>query len=115
MECKVTVIPVRGYQLSQLPFRENLEEFNNPDEVRRKLAAGKYRTPHDAIAQEYLDSIDRKDAALVAARAEAREEESLSISRKALRNSERATRIAISAIMLSISMAIFAIIQWYSK
>ena len=101
--------------MTQLPFRENLENHNNPEDVRRRLAEGQYRAPNDTIAREYLDSIDRKEAALAAARAEEREEESLSISRKALRNSERATRIAISAISLSISMAMLAIIQWYSK
>lgn len=101
--------------MAQLPFRENLEKHNNPEDVRRRLAEGQYRAPNDTIAREYLDSIDRKEAALAAVRAEEREEESLSISRKALRNSERATRIAISAIALSISMAILAIIQWYSK
>lgn len=101
--------------MTQLPFRENLEKHNNPEDVRRRLAEGQYRAPNDTIAREYLDSIDRKEAALAAARAEEREEESLSISRKALRNSERATRIAVSAIALSISMAILAILQWYSK
>ena len=101
--------------MTQLPFRENLEKHNNPEDVRRRLAEGQYRAPNDTIAKEYLDSIDRKEAALAAVRAEEREEESLSISRKALRNSERATRIAISAIALSISMAILALIQWYSK
>ncbi len=101
--------------MSQLPFREQLEKHNNPQEVRERLAAGQYSQPHASIAQEYLASIERKQAAAVAARAEAREEESLSISRRALRNSERATRISIGAITLSISMAILAIIQWYSK
>jgi hypothetical protein len=47
-------------------------------------------------------------------RAELRSEESLSISRKALRNSDRAIIIAISAIVLSIIMAIQKIIEWYS-
>ena len=42
-------------------------------------------------------------------------EESLSISRKALSNSRLATRIAISAIVLSIIMAIQKIIEWSSK
>ncbi|MDP1679385.1 MAG: hypothetical protein Q8L02_04590 [Candidatus Nitrotoga sp.] len=101
--------------MSQLPFRQQLEKHNQPEDVRQRLAAGQYHDPNKGIAQEYLASVDRKEAALVAARSEAREEENLSISRKALRNSERATRIAISAIMLSISMAILAIIQWYSK
>ncbi len=50
-----------------------------------------------------------------AARTDAREEESLSISRKALSNSRLATRIAISAIVLSIIMAIQKLIEWSSK
>jgi hypothetical protein len=48
-------------------------------------------------------------------RAEEREEESLSISRKALFISKRATWIATSAIILSIIMAIKEIIDWYSS
>lgn len=57
--------------MAQLPFRENLEQFNNPEEVRRRLAEGKYRPPFDGIAQSYLASVDRavsdKAAALRAA------------------------------------------------
>ena len=49
------------------------------------------------------------------ARSEARSEESLSISRKAFLASRSAYRIAISAIVLSIIMAIQKIIEWYSK
>jgi hypothetical protein len=48
-------------------------------------------------------------------RKDEREEETLSISRKALDNSRLATRIAISAIILSIIMATYEIIKWYSK
>jgi len=103
-------------------FRQQLENHNQPEEVRQRLAAGLYNSPNDKIAQEYLDSLERDERAKSSTRAEAREEEILSIARKALevseratRNSERATRIAISAITLSISMAILAIIQWYSK
>ena len=51
-------------------------------------------------------------ATAASARSEARSEESLSISRKALRNSDRATWIATSAIVLSIIMAIQKIIEW---
>lgn len=48
-------------------------------------------------------------------RAESRSEESLSISRKALRTSIQSKMIAISAIVLSIIMAIQKLIEWYSK
>jgi len=43
------------------------------------------------------------------------EEETLSIARKALRNSERATWRSTSAIVLSIIMAIHELIKWYSN
>ena len=56
------------------------------------------------------------------ARGEERSEESLSISRQALRNSDKAlsnsrlaTSIAISAIVLSIIMAIQKVIEWLSR
>ena len=49
------------------------------------------------------------------ARAEARSEESLSISRKAFVTSRSAYRIAISAIVLSIIMAIQKLIEWFSS
>jgi hypothetical protein len=42
-------------------------------------------------------------------------DESVSIARKALANSRLATRIAISAIVLSIAMAVQKIIEWYSR
>lgn len=94
-------------------FREQLEKHNKPEEVRRKLAEGLYNQQHAKIAQEYLDSKDRESAASASARAEAREDESLSISREALRNSERANKIAISAIVLSIiTTIIVAVIQF---
>jgi hypothetical protein len=66
-------------------------------------------------AAEWCRRNEEERSSAAAARAEAREEESLSISRKALSNSERATRIAISAIVLSIIMAAYEIIKWLSK
>ena len=101
--------------MNELTFRQRLEKHNNPEEVRQRLAAGKYNQQHARIAQEYLDSLERKDASAVATRSEAREEEKLEISRKALRNSVRATTIAIIALVLSTIMAIQKIIEWYSK
>ena len=70
--------------MSQLPFREQLEKHNKPEDVRQRLAAGQYGQPHDTIAQEYLDSVDREAAAKAAARAEAREDRMLSIAADAL-------------------------------
>jgi|JI9StandDraft_1071089.scaffolds.fasta_scaffold406635_2 hypothetical protein len=69
---------------------------------------------HRMAVEGWVKMKEAERASAASARKEAREEESLSISRKALANSERATRIAISAIVLSISMAILSIIKWYS-
>lgn len=70
-----------------------------------------YSTEKLMLAREWLET--RSVAA--AARSELRSEESLSISRMALVNSKLATRIAILAIILSIIMATYEIIKWYSK
>ena len=99
------------------PFVAELEELGE-SEVRAMLARGDgWATLENrrAVAHGWLQSREAARAAAASARSEARAEENLSISRRALRNSERATRIAISAITLSIFMAILAIIQWYSK
>jgi hypothetical protein len=78
--------------------------------VRERLLLGQFHVGQKPHAEAWLSLHESS----VKDRAEAREEESLSISRKALSNSERATRIAISAIVLSIIMAIYEIIKWYS-
>lgn len=70
--------------MNQLPFREQLERHNNPEEVRQRLAAGQYGKPNEAIALEYLASVAREVAANVSARAEAREDRMLSIASDAL-------------------------------
>ena len=104
-----------GLPMVQLSFKEQLEAHGDEEDVRDRMARGLYLGEHLGVAQEWLRKRVEARASVAAARAEAREEESLSISRKALSNSERATRIAISAIALSIIMAIVALIQWYSK
>ena len=90
--------------MGQLPFRENLEQFNNPDEVRRRLLEGKYRPPFDGIAQSYLDSVDRavsdKEAALRAAHDEAMlasAKEANRVASEANEEQRAANRIASSA------------------
>jgi|GEM_PF-4526406 len=70
--------------MAQLPFREQLEVHNNPEEVRQRLAAGNYNPTHTRIAQEYLDALDRESIAKAAARAEERENRMLSIASDAL-------------------------------
>lgn len=86
-------------------------------EVRASMARGDWTLYpiKYGCAVEWCRLKEEARSSAAAARAEAREEESLSISRKALSNSERATRIAISAIVLSIIMAMYEIIKWLSK
>lgn len=80
--------------MSQLPFREQLEKHNNPEEVRQRLAAGNYNKQHADIAREYLASIDRRKAEDAAKNAEFREEETLAIAKEALAIARDANRIA---------------------
>ena len=75
--------------------------------VRYSLAKGEYGAPGTTSHEIALSWLASKDAE--------RATESLSISRRALRNSDRATTIAIIAMVLSVIMAIQKIIEWYSK
>lgn len=98
----------------QRSFWEQLDAANDEAEVWRRIAEGLYGQPHLGIAQEWIRRKDDARAAEVAVCTEAREEESLSISHQALRNSERANGIAISAIILSVITAIaVAIIEYF--
>jgi hypothetical protein len=91
-------MPNMGFhKMSQLPSREQLENHNKPEEVRQRLAAGKYTKPDDAIAQEYLDSVDREVATKASARAEAREDRMLSITSDALSIAKEDLSIARSS------------------
>lgn len=101
--------------MAQLPLLAQLDKYNNEPEVRERLARREYHSEQVPIVQEWLRRKEEARSSDAAARSEKREEENLSISRKALGNSERATRIAISAIVLSIIMATLEIIKWYSK
>ncbi len=101
--------------MSERSFLEQLDAANDEAEVRERLAAGKYNSMAAGLAREWLRRKEEARAAEATSRAEAREEESLAISRKALENSRLATRLAASAIVLSIAMAILKIVEWYSK
>lgn len=70
---------------------------------------------HRLAVEGWLKMKAGERSAASSARKEAREEETLSIARKALSNSRLATGIAISAIALSIIMAVPKIIEWYSS
>lgn len=78
----------------EMSFRQRLEEQDNPEEVRQRLAAGNYSQTHARIAQEYLDSLGRKESAESAAKRDAREEETLRIAKEALSSAKEANRIA---------------------
>lgn len=80
--------------MSQLPFREQLEKHNNPEDVRQRLAAGLYNQRHADIAREFLASIDRKKEEVAAQRQESREDETLRIAKEALATSKDANRVA---------------------
>jgi hypothetical protein len=102
-------------------FLERLDAANNETEVRERLAGGKYNQQHASLAREWLRRKEEERAAAIAARSEARDDESLSLSRKAIeisersvRNSERSTRIAIAALVLSIAIALQKLIEWYT-
>jgi hypothetical protein len=101
--------------MSKDSLLDQLEKFGKEQDVRTRLAQGHYHSELIPIVMEWLRRKEEARSSAAAARSEAREEESLSISRKALDNSRLATRIAISAIILSISMAIYEIIKWYSN
>jgi hypothetical protein len=88
-------------------WRADFEKIGEP-RIRSRIADNpatlNFSTEKLFLAQEWLTSLDLA----AASKRNAREEKTLS-------NSERATRIAISAIILSISMAMLEIIKWYSK
>ena len=83
--------------MGQLPFRENLEQFNNPEEVRRRLDEGKYRPPFDGIAQGYLASVDRAVSDKAEALRVAREVAMEASAKEANRIASEANVIASSA------------------
>ena len=92
-------------------------EAMGEDSVRKGLIQGippADGSEHRLAVEGWVEMKAAERSAASASRKESREEESLSISRKALSNSRLATRIAISAIVLSIAMAIQKIIEWYS-
>jgi hypothetical protein len=101
--------------MNQRTFLEQLDAVDNEAEVRERLAAGNYNARHATLAQEWLRRKESSRSTETAARKEAREEEGLAISRRALANSQLATRIAIVAIVLSVVMAIQRVIEWLSK
>jgi hypothetical protein len=64
------------------------------------------------LAEDWLASKESERKAALDTRSEVREEESLSISRKALRNSRWATTIAIIATIIAMSDKVIVFLRW---
>ena len=87
-------------------------------EARRQIARGVFGdigSPNHRVASAHLDAMEKEEADSVAQRKEARENESIHISRQALRNSKYAARIATLALALSIVLAIQKATDWLSR
>ena len=108
MDALSPYIELEVLHMSQLPFREQLEKHNDPQEVRERLAAGQYGQHSAGIAQEYLASIDRKDAAALASRSEAREIEMLAIAKATAASASVASIAARAAARWAMWAAIIA-------
>ena len=92
-------------------FMQELE-FHGEQKVREMLATDKFRhhSIKEQLAQNWLRSKEEARSTEAAKRAEEREEESLSISREALRISRSANTIAKIAIAFSAITAIIVVI-----
>jgi len=101
--------------MSQRPFLEQLDLVHDEAEVRERLAKGLYSSQHKALAEEWLRREEVARAESAAERKEARDEESLSIARRALANSQKSTRIAVLALILSVVLAALKVIEWTSR
>ncbi|MCK5230701.1 MAG: hypothetical protein KAR13_10580 [Desulfobulbaceae bacterium] len=89
-------------RLESMPFEEAR------DKILKRQLGNTLDSPNHQLCLSWLQCKESKLR-------DDREEETLSIARKALRSSKSATWIATSAIILSIIMAIGQIIQWYSN
>jgi hypothetical protein len=103
-----------GLPLNQDQFNAELAKLD-PDEIRQRIAVCIITGPHKIYAEEYLRKLESDRSHEAAARKEAREEETLSIARQALANSQMATRLSAISILLAIALALLNIIDWYSK
>lgn len=76
------------------PFFAELDAESNELAVRERLVAGRYNSRRAPLAEEWLRRREEARTVEAAARAEAREAESLSIANKALAAATEANRIA---------------------
>lgn len=101
--------------MTDTAFWKQLDTQNDENAVTIAIASGHYGPDTGGVAKEWLLRREEARSAAALARSEARQEESLSISRKALSNSQLATGIATMAMVLSTIMAIQKVIEWLSK
>jgi hypothetical protein len=93
-------------------FLQRLDETDDEDYVRKRLAGGGYNAQHKKLAEEWLRKREQLRQDAQRARVDAREEENLEISRKALTNSVTATRAAYIALIVSVIVAAIEVIRW---
>lgn len=95
-------------------FLARLDAHNSESDVRERLARGAYNSQKASLANEWLRRREEARALEAAARAEAREDEAVSIAREANRISEHANLISERALskakMANIWAAIAALI-----
>ena len=101
--------------MTDTAFWKQLDSQNDEAAVRIAIASNHYTPDTVGVAQEWLRRKEEARSSAAFARSEARDEESLSISRNALEISRSASRRALIAITLSTTMAIYEIIKWYSE
>jgi hypothetical protein len=93
-------------------FRAELESLGEA-KVRELRARGELSSLWDAELDAWLTHKAHVQAEAAASRREAREEETLSIARKALRNSQWATAIATMAMIVAAKDVIWDALTWY--
>lgn len=83
--------------MTQRTFLEQLDAVNNEAEVRERLASGNYNSNRASLAQEWLRRKEESRVTAASVKRDAREEETLSISKRATAISEAALSIAKEA------------------
>jgi hypothetical protein len=103
-------IQLVGATMAQGSFWEQLEAANDEQDVRRRLAADLYHSMHSGTAKEWLRFREATRSGDAAARAEAREVETLAIARSADSVATEALRIARSQKKIAVIAAIASIV-----
>lgn len=80
--------------MAERTFLEQLDEHDNEAAVHERLAAGNYNSRHAALAHEWLRRRELARSTVASAKRDTREEEALSISKRANAIAEEALSIA---------------------